>query len=458
MKLPGVRVTIAFVSVVTQDTRNAAGEPAAEFASPQRMWRRRSDRMLAGVAGGLADHLDVRVVWVRAVLAVLAGFGGAGIAAYALLWVFVPQQRAGEAAQQLVDRAAKDGGTRPSRRERQQGVGLIALGIALAVGFGWLSGAASGWVVVPVGIVLVGAAVVWREADDDQRRRWASGAKSTVLGRGGVRGVARVFAGGLLVLAGIAAILLNVVDLGDIPLALAAVLGTLIGVAVVTLPWWLRQARDLSEERRARIRTEERAEIAAHLHDSVLQTLALIQKQAETPREVLRLARGQERQLRSWLYGPSGYGRPKQSSEFGGASTATATEGGTLAEAIGAASGEVEDRFAISVQQVVVGDCVLDEKLAALVQAAREAMVNSAKHSGADEVSVYAEVEGEQVAVFVRDRGSGFDPETVDADRHGLADSIKGRMSRNGGAARVRTAPGEGTEVQLTMPRSEIRV
>jgi signal transduction histidine kinase len=402
------------------------------------MWRRRSGRVVAGVCGGLADHLGVRVLWVRVAIAVMAGFGGAGVAAYAMLWVFVPQESP----------AAEH---RQTRRERQQAVALIALGIALAAAFGMISGTASGWVVVPIGIALLGVAVVWREADSDQRKRWAVGARSSLLGTGGRRGFFRVAAGVLLMIAGITVFLVFSVNLGQVQFALVAVIATLIGVAVLTLPWWLRLMRDLGDERRARIRTEERAEIAAHLHDSVLQTLALIQKQAETPREVLRLARGQERQLRTWLYGPSGYGRPKQP-EQGGA-TATANGEQTLAEAVATASGEVEDAFAISVQQVVVGDCEMDEKLIALVQACREAMVNAAKHSGAGEVSVYAEVEPNQIAVFVRDRGSGFDEDEVSGDRHGLADSIRGRMSRNGGEVRLRTAPGEGTEVQLRMPR-----
>jgi signal transduction histidine kinase len=441
MKPLAIRVNIGFVSAVAEDQQRTAvtsqgGPPEPEL--PERMWRRRSGRVVAGVCGGLADHLGVRVLWVRVAIAVMAGFGGAGVAAYAMLWVFVPQESP----------AAEH---RQTRRERQQAVALIALGIALAAAFGMISGTASGWVVVPIGIALLGVAVVWREADSDQRKRWAVGARSSLLGTGGRRGFFRVAAGVLLMIAGITVFLVFSVNLGQVQFALVAVIATLIGVAVLTLPWWLRLMRDLGDERRARIRTEERAEIAAHLHDSVLQTLALIQKQAETPREVLRLARGQERQLRTWLYGPSGYGRPKQP-EQGGA-TATANGEQTLAEAVATASGEVEDAFAISVQQVVVGDCEMDEKLIALVQACREAMVNAAKHSGAGEVSVYAEVEPNQIAVFVRDRGSGFDEDEVSGDRHGLADSIRGRMSRNGGEVRLRTAPGEGTEVQLRMPR-----
>jgi len=176
----------------------------------------------------------------------------------------------------------------------------------------------------------------------------------------------------------------------------------------------------------------------------VLQTLALIQQQSDSAREVRRLARGQERELRSWLYGPPGYGRAGE--------RATAA---TLSAALSVAAGEVEDTYAVSVDVVVVGDCRADECLAPLVLASREAMINAAKHAGVGEISLYAEVEPTEVHVFVRDRGNGFDPGTVPDDRHGLADSIHGRMERHGGTVKVRTAPGEGTEVQLAMPRPE---
>jgi signal transduction histidine kinase len=388
---------------------------------------------VAGVAAGLADHLGVRVLWVRAIFAVLAAFGGAGLLAYGLLWVFVPQ------------RSGEDASEPTSPKERQQAIGLLVLGIGLAVGGSTVTGAISGWVAVPLAVALVGAAVVWREADESQRRRWRTGARSgvagVVLGGGGWSAAVRILAGVALVVTGIGVMVIRSGSFDQVQFALIAVLATLIGVAVLTVPFWLRMVRDLGEERRARIRTEERAEIAAHLHDSVLQTLALIQKQSDTPKEVARLARGQERELRGWLYGPAGYGAKKLDNE-----------GGQLSTAIAAACGEVEDAFAISVSQVVVGDAELDEPLTALVQAAREAMVNAAKHASIEEVSVYAEVEPTAVTVFVRDRGKGFDPEAISDDRHGLADSIRGRMERNGGTVRLRTAPGEGTELQLEMP------
>jgi signal transduction histidine kinase/phage shock protein PspC (stress-responsive transcriptional regulator) len=432
---------------------DAAGTPGGE---PARLVRRRGGKVIAGVAGGVADHLGANVLWVRAAFTILAGLGGAGVLAYGLLWVFVPQARQSAARPEL------------SSRERQQAFGLAAVGVGLAVAAAPLWGTWGAWITGPLGVALVGAAVVWWEADEPQRRRLRSNAGS-VFGTGRI-GLARVLAGVLLVAAGLAIFLLASVDIGPLQFGLLAVLATLAGVAVITVPWWLRLVRDLGEERRARIRTEERENIAAHLHDSVLQTLALIQKQADAPREVRRLARGQERELRTWLYGPQGYGRsatgfaaaagPAGMAGVAGAA-GVAGQGGvaggpapqTLVAALAAAAAEVEDTYAVSVQSVVVGDCPVDGRLAALSRATREAMVNAAKHAGVPEISLYVEVEPEVVHVFVRDRGAGFDPDAVPADRHGLASSIRGRMERHGGSVRLRTAPGEGTEVQLRMPR-----
>ncbi|WP_374727489.1 ATP-binding protein [Haloactinomyces albus] len=421
-----------------------------------RLRRQRSGRLVAGVAAGVAEHLGVPVLWVRAVFAALAAFGGAGIVAYGLLWVFVPQR--------------SDADRPLSSRERQQGLGLLVLGIGLAVAVVSF-GALPPWLAGPLAVTLIGAAVVWREADESQRRRWRQGARSgmagAMLGGGGRFAAVRVLAGVCLVVAGIVVFLASSATVSALQFALLAVLATLVGVAVITVPWWVRLVRDLNVERASRIRSQERAEIAAHLHDSVLQTLALIQKQAESSREVRRLARGQERELRHWLYGSGGTGRaPSGRGEAGQAVVdrmgAARGEGGSpavhrnsaLSDELARICGEVEDTFAITVQQVVVGDCALDEASAAMLAAAREAIVNAAKHAGVGEVSVYAEVQQECVEVFVRDRGAGFDPENVPDDRHGLADSIRGRMERNGGRVRLRTASGAGTEVQLEMPRA----
>ncbi len=216
-----------------------------------------------------------------------------------------------------------------------------------------------------------------------------------------------------------------------------------IAAAVIVFgPWWLSLVRDLIAERQARVRAEDRAQMAAHVHDSVLQTLALIQRSSDDPQNVVRLARAQERELRAWLF----EGRPP------GVISEDAT---MLAEGVALLQRQVEADHGIAVQVVVVGDCELDEPLRALLDAAREATVNAAKWSGADQASVYAEVEADTVMLYVRDRGRGFDPETVPADRQGIARSIRARVARFGGSAVVRSAPGEGAEVQLSMPRRE---
>jgi signal transduction histidine kinase len=222
---------------------------------------------------------------------------------------------------------------------------------------------------------------------------------------------------------------------------LLATAGIVAGLAVITGPWWLRMGHDLARERRERIRSEERAEVAAHLHDSVLQTLALIQRNADDPRTVVTMARRQERELRSWLY----HGHQP-------ADPATGHPAGTLAAALTRTAEEVEVDHGVTIDVVAVGDAPLDDRREAVVAAAREAMVNAAKWSGAASVSVYLEVADGDVKVFVRDWGRGFDPAAVADDRHGLRESITGRMARHGGQAVVRTGPDDGTEIQLRMP------
>ena len=254
--------------------------------------RRRSGRLVAGVAGGIADHLGVKVLWVRAAFVALMAVSGAGVLAYGLLWIFVRQEAA------TVERPVP-------ARERQQALGLAALGLGVGLAASALGNSTLGWVVGP----LVSRSPVPRLCGGRPTR------PSAADGRAGARtgwraALLRVVAGALFVAAGIAVFLLGNLDMGQVQFGLLAVLATLVGVAVITVPWWVRLVRDLGEERSERIREAERAEIAAHLHDSVLQTLALIQRQSDSPREVARLARGQERELRTWLYGPGGYRRP----------------------------------------------------------------------------------------------------------------------------------------------------
>ncbi len=396
-----------------------------------KLTRRREGSIVGGVAGGIADHLRVPVLWVRVTFVLLAVMAGAGVLGYALLWIFVPQGAASPSEQLRP----------PSPIERRQAYGVAAVGVALlivatALGFGEVLT----WVLGPLGLAAIGAAFIWREADEGRRARWRRTAAGIVGPTTGSWW--RVIGGCLLVVGGLSVFAIGQLDFTAVRSALIAVLLTLVGVAIITIPWWLRLVRDLGDERRGRIQERERAEIAAHLHDSVLQTLALIQRQAGNSREVQRLARSQERQLRTWLYGPAGYATAGQSS---------APPSQSLAASLAEVAGEIEDAYAIAVTPVIVGDAPMDQHLAALVAAAREAIVNAAKHAQVEEISVYAEVEDGTASVFVRDRGVGFDQKDVGTDRRGLAESIRGRMERHGGTATVRSRPGEGTEVELTV-------
>lgn len=421
-------------------TPRAGGAAALTPDGIPRLVRSPDERVVAGVAAGVAVHLHVRVTWVRLAFVVLGVLAGAGIVGYALLWIFVPQGSPGTAE------------PRPaSPAERRQAIGIAAIGVALLIlaaslGVGrWI-----GYLVGPIGIVAVGGAFIWREADDTRRARWRRTAAGIVSPTRGT--LWRVVGGVVLVVGGLTVFAVGQLDFAAARSALIAVLLTLVGVAVITVPWWIRLVRDLGDERRERVRERERAEIAAHLHDSVLQTLALIQRQSGDAREVQRLARGQERELRTWLYGPAGYAAAGGSGASGAGGAARADPAATFAASLAAAAGEVEDTYNVSVAPVVVGDAPVDEHLAALVAAAREAMVNAAKHAGVGEISVYAEIEHGTASVFVRDRGVGFEPAAVGADRRGVAQSIRGRMDRHGGSAQIRSAPGQGTEVVLTMP------
>lgn len=373
---------------------------------------RRSDaRVIAGVCEGIAQHLGVPAMAVRVVFVALTAFGGSGVLAYAALWAFMPLQRPEQTDRRVV-----------ARRDRGQAVALIAvaLGVVLLVAQLDLIGGTE--VVVPLLIAGAGVALIWRRMDERPAPT-------------GNRGWLLLLGGAALVVAGLIAFLIQADQLGAARQALVAIVVIVVGLVLVTAPWWWRLATELTAERRERIRTQERAEVAAHLHDSVLQTLALIQRHVDSPREVARLARGQERELRSWLYGRG----PDPEARF--------------AAAIQAAAAEVEDSYAVAVEAVVVGDCELDNAAGAVVQAAREALINAARHAGVDEVSLYAEVEPKRIAVYVRDRGVGFDPAAVPEDRQGLRGSIEGRMQRHGGRANVRSAAGAGTEIELTMDR-----
>jgi signal transduction histidine kinase/phage shock protein PspC (stress-responsive transcriptional regulator) len=399
--------------------------------------------VIGGVAAGLAAHLGMPVLWVRAAFIITAALGGAGFAMYGGLWMVLPtDEQFAEDAPGL--ESASRRGARPRRVRRLVDAGpAIALG---ALGFGvvlllqsLLGAGAWFW---PLLIAGVGIALLWRQADEAQRERWIDSTGRMdpvriVFGAGSWQAVTRVLAGAVLIVGAVVLFALGegqVSDLGGV--LLAAAIGFL-GLAIVVGPWVLRLAGDLTAERAERVRTQERADLAAHLHDSVLQTLALIQKNSHDSALVSRLARSQERDLRAWLF----EGESKDSD--------------TLAGAMRTVAAEVEDHHGVDVDLVCVGDCPFAEPMRAVVAATREALVNAAKHAGTGKVDVYVEVSPAAVEIFVRDRGVGFDPADVPEDRMGVRGSIVDRMERHGGSSEIRSTPGEGTEVRLRLPRPD---
>jgi signal transduction histidine kinase len=347
------------------------------------------DRVLAGVCAGIAQTLGVDPTLVRLVFALLALAGGAGILLYLALWAWTAGKRVWVAA-----------------------VLAFVSGVALLEALG-LSGRA----VLGIALIAGGLALAWRQG--------GSFHPEAPLSYGGI-GLAALGAVVLLWSGGTSSNLL----------APGAVAGALL---LIGGPWVWRLAVERDVERTARIRSEERSDMAARVHDSVLQTLALIQKHAQEPRRVASLARRQERELRGWLYGD----HPLDD------------ESASLLAALGAAAGDVEELHGVRVELASAGDCPVDASVGALVLAAREAMTNEAKFAGVDEIDVYAEVSDDEVSVFVRDRGAGFDRAAVPGDRRGLVESIEGRLERAGGRATVVSSPGNGTEVELRLPRRQ---
>ncbi|MFC9947440.1 ATP-binding protein [Streptomyces pratensis] len=414
--------------------------PDPEEPAPRKLYRSADGRMLGGVARGLAGHLGLPVAWVRFVFLGLFFADGLGALLYAVFWIVVPLGVGGVGG---VDRSlfetAPDGRRRLRKPDTGQVFALLALLVGAVVFVGNVDmGSKADRYVWPALLIGAGSVLVWRQADNARRAQWIEvGRRRRVLH------LARGLAGVALVGLGLAAFMVVRGSAAQLGTALTAAIAVLTGIALLAGPYLVRMTQDLSEERLMRIRAQERAEVAAHVHDSVLHTLTLIQRNADDGGEVRRLARAQERELRNWLYNPEGTGKEE------------AEEPSSLAEAVKRAAAEVEDKHGVPLEVVVVGDCPLDEKLAAQMQAAREAMVNAAKYGGeGGAVQVFAEVEGRTVFVSVRDRGPGFDLDAVPDDRMGVRESIIGRMQRNGGTARLRSVPGGGTEVELEMERA----
>jgi signal transduction histidine kinase/phage shock protein PspC (stress-responsive transcriptional regulator) len=386
-------------------------------AAPPRppLVRPRSGRAIAGVAAGTAAHLRQDPLLVRVAFVLLATTG-IGIAAYALLWLTMPVAAPGDE----LEGAPQIPGWRPSGV--RQWAATIVLGLVAVSLLSGLTRWNNSVVILPLVLVAAGLTVIWRQLDTDRTLA--------------VPGTRWSLAGGVVLAgAGLVVLLATTGQLANARNGFAATLVLLTGLLLATAPLWRRLLDSRDAERAARIRSEERAAVAAHLHDSVLQTLALIQRHAGDQQSVSRLARSQERELRAWLYDPK-----------------VVREGGTWAGLVAGMVAEVEGDHALVVDHVVVGDAPVDDALAALGAATREALVNVAKHSGVTAADLYTEVTPNRVSVFVRDRGAGFDPEAVPSDRRGLRDSVTGRITRLGGTAHVRSAPGEGTEVELELP------
>lgn len=405
-------------------------KPAPPVVPYRRLCRNRDERVVAGVAAGLAEHLRAPVRVVRIVFLALLVANGFGALLYIAFWAVLPVKPGTEAAAGAPTRA------RRARRLQLVALGVLAVGVLIGIQQAELYTVDS-LVVALAAVVALGAGIIWHQTDP-QRRRAVPAAAAPPADRRWF--FVRVIGGGLLMTVGIVGILGFFTArapggqrLSELLYGVLFALLALAGLVVAIAPVLWRIVGQLREERVARIREQERAEVAALVHDQVLHTLALIQRHAHDPTSVSRLARGQERSLRGWLYRPTGSPNER------------------FAAALEQVAAEVEDAYGITVETVVVGDAGHDERVAALVAATREALVNAARHAKVPTVSLYAEVESDLLTVFVRDRGTGFDLSTVDEDRHGVRGSIMGRMARHGGRAQVRSAPGEGTEVELTI-------
>lgn len=387
--------------------------PISSTAAPNgthRLTRSTQNRVVSGVAGGIGARLGIEPDLVRAAFVVLTFAGGVGAVVYGLAWLTSRPDSAPSPVETIAP-------------HRQVALGLVFAGSLLVLrSLGLWFGDR---VVVPVALVAFGlAAVAARRFGND--RDWLTRISSD----DGPEARLRVIVGAVLLVGGVT-VLLGSIDAieraGPVVLAMAI---TAIGLFLVIGPWLFRLAADLSRERRERIRSDERAEVAAHLHDSVLQTLSLIQR-TDDPRRMATLARAQERELRDWLYG-------------------TGSTPGRLHAAIRETAERVEQEYDVPVDVVVVGDDAdLTERTSALAHAAGEAITNAAKHSGADKVSVFVEHDGDRIEVFVTDQGRGFERAAVTADRRGITESMEGRMLRAGGGAEITTGRGDGTEVRL---------
>lgn len=412
---------------------------------PERLPLRRAlNTPVAGVSLGLSRHLNIKVPLVRLTFIVLSMAGGIGLLLYLWLWIFVPSED--EPTAQAAERglsgpaldeqltADDDADTAPARVQRAVdaltsspevlvgGVLLAASGLMLAQ----VLGVPLDWrMILPPVVILAGVTLAWSQLD---RSGPGSSASSAQVGRNAA--IWQVVAGGLLVFVAMLVIAGGLIGAGELLVGIMVAAMLVAGLALVVAPWLIKLYRTSQVERARAAAEAERADIAAHLHDSVLQTLAMLQKQKADPAAVERLARSQERQLRSWLYQQE------------------AAASGSLKDQLLAVAAELEEMHSIPVEVVTVGQSRRSHH-DPLVAAAREAILNALKHAGP--ASVYVESVETEDAVFIRDRGNGFEVDGIGEDRLGVRESIIGRMKRAGGSARIRSTEA-GTEVQLFMP------
>lgn len=409
----------------------------AIIGTPQRPYRRGVDNaILGGVCGGLAIRLGVKERRVRIGFSLLALVSGLGLLLYVLLWLTLT--RAGEEqsiAQRVLSRHHE------FHRVLIGGVALIAAILIVHSATGLKIGIFT-W---PVLLSFMGGAGVWRGASSDERRHLTELLKSApFIGVPSTRSrrslLLRVVIGVVLIFLGIRTLRRIGGVWGGATPALFGTLILLAGVLVLLAPWWLATLNDLSGERRTRVRIEERANVAAHLHDSVLQTLTLIERAASDETVVIRLARNQERELRQWLFNPD----QNRSND----------ETTTFSSLLHALENEIENDYGVKVELVIVGDVAASEDVTALVAAGREAAINAARWSEAPSISIFAEVETTALSLFVRDQGKGFDVDAVPNDRKGIALSIRQRILQRGGTVSLKSTAGVGTDVELSLPRT----
>ena len=376
---------------------------------------RRSPRIVAGVARGLSVHIGGHVATWRWAFALGTFMFGLGALIYIVLAVSVPKEGSKPAKNSRIVPELND-----SREEKHvnrplfliAGILLVgALGIYISQGGYGVSGS---HFMIPFLIMVVGAGIAWSHpvGDESAPITW------TIIG-------------GLIAIVGALLMMGTYYGAYQTIAGLSVGIAVLITVSIIVAPVLLHNRTRLREEYAERIRESERADIAAHLHDSVLQTLALIRSRAEYPEEVATLARAQERDLRKYLYSDR------------------STEGTSVADDITKVAADIEDRFHVPVDVVTTGDAIPSHHTHALIGATREAITNAAKHaSGA--ISVYAQLSDETSEVFVRDRGQGFIPEEIPADRAGIRDSIRGRIAKVNGETDIRSPlPTGGTEVRI---------